>query len=64
MGFNLWLISQTKALAHGNEEQNKKKNDREMDLVILKQRSGMTEVNIPMTYHAKFNYFEELGTYE
>lgn len=45
-------------------KQNKKKNDREMDLVILKQRSGMTEVNIPMTYHAKFNYFEELGTYE
>lgn len=40
-------------------ETEKKKDDREIELVILKNRHGRANVKARFDYYAKFNYFEE-----
>lgn len=42
-----------------NPDDEKKKYPRDMELIILKQRYGSTDVGIPLRYYAEFDYFEE-----
>lgn len=42
-----------------NPDDEKKKYPRDMELIILKQRYGSTDVGIPLWYYAEFDYFEE-----
>ena len=43
----------------GDPEEEKKKNPRELELVILKNRNGKTGDEIAYKYYPLFNYFEE-----
>ncbi len=40
----------------------KKKNPREIELVILKNRNGQTGAKVPLEFYPMFNYFMENGT--
>ena len=39
----------------------KKKNPREIELVILKNRNGQTGTKIPLEFYPLFNYFTEMN---
>lgn len=43
-----------------DEEKGKKKDPREIEVKILKNRNGKTEVTLEYEYYPKFNYFEEV----
>ena len=43
-----------------NVDEAKKKEPREIELVILKNRNGQTGAILPFNYYQKFNYFLEV----
>lgn len=47
-----------------DEQKEKKKEPREVELVILKNRNGKTGVTVEFDYYPLFNYFEETGSEE